>query len=156
MAIAATLEQYLADHHVDYEVIDHTPTMTASRSAQQSHVSGDRLAKAVVVKDEQGLMVAVVPASHHIKLGALSELLDRRIGLASEDEADAIFADCEHGAFPAIGAAYGLPVILDDSIAEQPEVYFEGGDHASLIHVGKAQFHALLGEVKHGRFSAHD
>ena len=76
MAIAATLEQYLADHHVDYEVIDHTPTMTASRSAQQSHVSGDCLAKAVVVKDEEGLMLAVVPASHHIKLGALSDLLD--------------------------------------------------------------------------------
>ena len=156
MAIAATLEQYLADHDVDYDVIDHAPTMTASRSAQQCHVSGDCLAKAVVVKDEEGLMVAVLPASHHIKLGALSDLLDRRIGLATEDEAGAIFADCETGAFPAIGAAYGLPVILDDSIAEQPEVYFEGGDHASLIHVGAPQFRELLGKVEHGRFSVHD
>ncbi len=156
MAIAATLEQYLSAHRVEYDVINHDPTMSATRTAQESHVSGNCVAKAVIVKDEEGFMVAVVPASHHIRLGDLSELLERRVGLATEQEADGLFADCETGAFPAIGTAYGLDVIVDDSIAEQPEIYFEGGDHASLVHVKAEQFRKLVGDARHGRFSAHD
>lgn len=37
-----------------------------------------------------------------------------------------IFHDCEPGAVTALGAAYGLKVVLDDSLASEPEIYFEG------------------------------
>ena len=107
MTIAITLKRYLDDQGVDYEVVTHRPTMTSSRTAQASHVSGECLAKAVVVKDEDDFMVAVLPASHHIQLGELRRLLDRQVGLATEEEASALFPDCEFGAFPAMAAAYG-------------------------------------------------
>ena len=156
MAIASKLADYLAKRGIAYEVVVHPRAMSATRAAQASHVPGDRLAKAVVVKDAEGFMVAVLPASHHIELGALSRLLERPTGLATEAEASELFADCETGAFPALGRAYGLEVIVDDSLAEQPEVYVEGGDHASLVHLKAAQFNRLMTAARHGRFSAHD
>jgi Ala-tRNA(Pro) deacylase len=35
------------------------------RTAEASHVSGERLAKAVVLRRDGGYMLAVLPASHH-------------------------------------------------------------------------------------------
>ena len=45
------------------------------------------------------------------------------------------FTDCAHGAVPAIGECYGLDVIVDETIDKQPEIYFEGGDHTTLVRM---------------------
>jgi Ala-tRNA(Pro) deacylase len=57
---------------------------------------------------------------------------------------------------PAVGECYGLDVIVDDSIQERPDVYLEGGDHMTLVHMDRAQFARLMSEARHGRFSVHD
>jgi Ala-tRNA(Pro) deacylase len=59
-------------------------------------------------------------------------------------------------AVPAVGECYGLDVIVDDSIDTLPDVYLEGGDHITLIHLDQGQFARLNVEARHGRFSAHD
>ena len=156
MAIAITLKRYLADQGIEYDVMTHRPTVSSSHSAEASHVPGDFLAKAVIVKDEDHFLVAVLPASHHIQLRELSRLLDRPVGLATEKEASEVFTDCEPGAFPAIGSAYGLDVIVEDSLAGQADVYVEGGDHASLVHLTAPQFRSLMEHARYGRFSLHD
>jgi Ala-tRNA(Pro) deacylase len=156
MALSTTLEKYLAAQGVDYAVVTHRPTTTSAHTAQESHVPGDRLAKAVIVKDEEGFMMAVVPASHHLQLAALSRLRHRLVGLATEAEADELFQDCVKGAFPALGSAYGLEVIVDDSLAGQPEIYFEGGDHENLVQVSGEQFGKLMATAEHARISHHD
>src|SRR5262249_22946696 len=48
MPLAPTLQKHL-DQNVTYEVITHDPTMSSTRTAQACHVSGDRLAKAIVL-----------------------------------------------------------------------------------------------------------
>ena len=155
MSIALTLQQYLADHRIDYDVVPHAPTATSMRTAEASHVPGDCLAKAVLLKEDSGYLLAVLPASHHLDLDDLETRLDRPLELASEQEIGRLFGDCALGAVPAIGAAYGLEVIVDDRIASQPEIYFEGGDHATLVHMSGAQFARLTSGAAHGVFSQH-
>jgi Ala-tRNA(Pro) deacylase len=75
--------------------------------------------------------------------------------LATEHEIEQLFGDCAQGAIPPIGECYGLDVIVDDSIEEQPEVYLEGGDHATLVHMNHSQFARLTAAARHGRFSVH-
>ncbi len=156
MSIAPKLHKYLTDHNVAYDVISHAPTSSSSRTAQEAHIPGDNLAKAVVIKDDESYMVAVVPASAHIQLGELSRVLDRQVGLATEAEASELFTDCELGAFPAIGYAYGLDMIVDDSIVAQSDVYMEGGDHQNVVHLTGEQFRSLTADTPHGSFSVHD
>jgi Ala-tRNA(Pro) deacylase len=67
-----------------------------------------------------------------------------------------LFQDCTRGALPPVGACYGLDLIVDDSIEEQPEVYFEGGDHGTLVHMSHAQFANLTASARHGCFSVHN
>ena len=46
--------------------------------------------------------------------------------------------------------------IMRASICNQPDVYFEGGDHATLVHVSQAQFAELTAAAPHIRFAAGD
>jgi Ala-tRNA(Pro) deacylase len=155
MTTAALLRDYLAERGCIYDVVAHAPTHTSARTADASHVPAERLAKAVVLKDEAGYLVAVLPASHHIELGALENRLERSFAFATEDEIERLFPDCERGAVPPIAAPYGLKMIVDDSIVDQPEVYFEAGDHATIVHMAGGQFASLVAAAAHGRFSVH-
>lgn len=156
MAVAITVQQYLEDRGVAYEVLTHAHTVSASRTAQKSHVPGDRVAKAVVLKADEDYLVAVLPASHHVDLGQVRSWLGRPVGLATESEASELFPDCALGAVPPVAGAYGVEAILDDSLTRQSEVYFEGGDHSSLVHVSADQFRDLMTGARRGVFSTHD
>jgi len=156
MAISPTLHKYLAAEHIEYDEIPHVLTMSSARTAQACHVSGDRLAKAIVLRRDGGYMLAVLPASHQLRLADLKARLGDDIAMASESEIDRLFADCAHGAVPAAGICYGLDVIVDDSIQAQPEIFIEAGDHETLLHLGRTQFARLTANALHGRISAHD
>ena len=156
MPIAPTLHRYLAAENILYDEIPHDPTMSSTRTAEACHVSGDRLAKAVVLRRDGNYMLAVVPASHHLKLSELRARLGGDIDIANETEINRLFADCAQGAVPPIGTCYGLDLIVDDSIQTQPEVYMEAGDHKTLLHLSQAQFGRLTANALHGRFSVHD
>ena len=154
MSIATTVSDYLAEQDVEYDVLLHSHTTCSGETAESSHVPGGCLAKSVILEDDQGYLMVVLPATRQVDLGELHRVLKRNLGLALESELGRLFQDCEIGALPALGPAYGLETIVDDAIAEQPEVYFEAGDHEQLIHVSAEVFEALLGDnVRHGHFS---
>lgn len=154
MSIAITVQDYLNNHDVRYDVVTHAHTLTSSESAQACHIPGRQLAKSVVLEDDFGYLMVVVPSDRKVNLGELHRVVRRNLGLATETELGGLFSDCEMGALPALGPAYGIETVLDDAIAEQPDVYFEAGDHEQLIHVSAEDFNSLLGEsVRHGQFS---
>lgn len=149
MSIAPTIENYLKETGVDYDLVPHEPAYTASRIAQSAHVSGDRLAKGVLLNTDHGYMMAVVPASRKVDLSGLSHALNERLGLASENEIDMIFDDCDPGATTACAGAYAMKVIVDTSLDEQDDLYIECGDHENLIHVTKDGFAKLMADATH-------
>jgi len=153
MGIAITLAQYLMERGVPYDVIEHAPTETAYQSATASHIPPDRIAKAVVLEGREGFVLAVLPASRHIQFADLRRELGRYVDIAKEEQIEALFLDCEAGAVPALGGAYGLKVVVDDSLANEPEMYLEGGDHLSLVHMSGAAFRELLADAQHARFT---
>lgn len=154
MGIAITLKQYLDDHHVAYDVLAHNRTSTSSQTAEASHISRDCLAKGVVLKSASGYLLAVVPASSQVRLHEVGRSLDRPIvGLASEEEIAWLFPDCHLGAIPAIAAGYGLETVVDGSLEGKRDIYFEGGDHQSLVHMSGGEFYKLVEAMPHGHFS---
>lgn len=155
MTIAKRLKQHLTKTKIDYDVVSHPRTMSSSRTAQVAHVAGDCLAKSIVVHHEMGYVLVVVPSTHRVELATLQDFLGARLGLATENEIDNLFDDCDLGAVPPVGAPYGLETVVDESLAGARDVYFEGGDHKTLVHVGGEAFRALMGDARRGRFSHH-
>jgi Ala-tRNA(Pro) deacylase len=156
LAIALTLQKYLAAKNIRYDLMTHKPTNSSIQIAEVCRISGDCVAKGVLLRDETGYALAILPASHHIRFSELRSQLGDDVGLATEHEASELFQDCTRGALPAVGECYGLDMVVDESIEEQPEVYFEAGDHGTLIHMSHAQFATLTATARHGRFSVHD
>lgn len=152
MATACRVEPYVMKHGVQYDVVTHPHSSNSMQTAEFAHVPGDFLAKSVILEDEDGYVMAVLPSTQHIRIGKLNRELNRRLGLATEDEIASLFADCERGAIPPIGAAYGMTTIIEDSLAEQPEIYFEAGDHEKLIRMKRDAFMVLMEHAGHARF----
>jgi Ala-tRNA(Pro) deacylase len=154
MAVAKAVKLYLLSHDIEYDVIEHELTMTASEAANASHISPGKVAKGVLIKGEDGYLVAVVPANRRILLGELESCMQEAVGLASEDEAVGILSDCSRGAIPPVGDPYGLDVIVDYALDTLGDVYFEGGDHRTLVHVTDDQFARITEHALHGSFSS--
>jgi Ala-tRNA(Pro) deacylase len=156
MTIAATLEKYLDGKGVDYEVLTHRHTEDSLHTAEAAHVTGDKLAKAIVLKDEDGYLVAVIPATFKLKMGLVHQFTGRNhLAVAEEHALERLFKDCEFGAVPAVAAAYGLEAVWDETLAYAETVYFEGGDHASLFKISGSDFKKLMGEDRQAFLGEH-
>lgn len=155
MAIAIALKDFLETSGVHYDIVEHPYSVSSMYTATEAHVSGENLAKGVVLKDDKGYLVAVIPATHHVQLGKLRKQYDRYFSLADERDLHALFSDCSEGAVPPIGDAYGVDVIFDDCLSARGDVYFEAGDHMDLVHVSAVEFRSLMGNARHGEISQH-
>ena len=153
MAIAITLREYLDETHLPYDSMQHTHTRSSLETASAAHQPNDKVAKSVLVKDGDRYMPVVLPASRRLHLGELHRMLNRPVGLATESEVAEVFYDCDLGAVPPTGLLYDIDTIVDDSLLQQDDVYFEAGDHEQLIHMRQADFRRLLGDAMRGHVS---
>ncbi len=153
MAVAETVRLFLEQRGAHYSVIPHPHTQSSREVAEATHVPQAHLAKAVVLIDEAGYVMAVIPGDRHLRVGTLAKRMRRNLALAAENRIMTVFKDCAAGAIPPLGPAYGMQTILDDALVGLPEVYFEGGDHEGLIRVDGEQFLQLLKGAQHGQFS---
>jgi Ala-tRNA(Pro) deacylase len=152
MTIAGTVLTSLQSRGIPYDVVAHPRTYSSKTSAEAAHIPPDRLAKAVVLMDQGGYVMVVIPSNRHVEIATLSRKLGRNLTLADESRIAPVFKDCHLGAIPPIGPAYGMETIVDDGLVGQPEIYFEAGDHEELIRVSGKQFLSLLKEARHGQF----
>lgn len=155
MGVAITLKQYLTNHHINYLECMHTHTDSALASANAAHIASDHVAKSVLLSDGKNFLLAVLPADRRLEIDRLSELMDQDYKLATEDEISEVFDDCELGAIPPTGDAYGLKTIWDDSLGELDGVYMEAGDHKTLLRLKKKEFLRMMGESDHTTISHH-
>jgi len=154
MGIAMKLSDYLKANAVQYDVVNHPHSGSSMQTARASNVPARCLAKAVVLEDDTHKMMAVLPASRRLKLGELQASNGRALRLAPEAELKYLFNDCEPGAVPPVGVAYGIETVWDESLMEQPEMYFEAGDHETLVHMKTRDFIGLMKGARHSAFSA--
>jgi len=144
MAMSAVLENCLKTKGSAFEVLQHSHSYNSMSTAEAAHIPGDRLAKTVILQDDAGFAAAVLPSTHHLRLSEIRDMTGRPLVLANENEVRELFKDCELGALPPVTTAYGMTTYLDESLTQQPDVYFEAGDHEKLIHMRTEQFLDLM------------
>lgn len=154
MTIATSVINMLNERHIPYELLEHAKTATSPQAALAAHVPDDHIAKGVLTKDSEGYVLAVIPGDQWLNRRRLSEELGRDLHLASEEEIGRLFSDCDPGAIPPLGSAYGIDMMLDEDLTSLAKVYFEAGDHKHLIAVDSEDFHELMRGVRHGHLTA--
>jgi len=153
MTIAHNVIDYLQRNQLPYSVVAHAHSASSRQTSVAAHIPPEKLAKAVILNDKTGYVMAVIPASRYIDLTALSKRLGRPLELVAESGIPQIFQDCEPGAIPPIGPAYGMETVVDHGLVGQSDIYFEAGDHEELIHMDGEKFLLMLKQALHGTFA---
>ena len=153
MSISSRLSSYLAQCGTHYAVSAHALSRSSAETARAAQVLPHHLAKSVMLEDDIGCLMAVVPADKSVMLGHLARVLGRReLRLSDESHIALLFKDCHRGAVPPVGMAWGIETIVDDELEANDMVYMESGDHERLLHLSHEQFHQLMSSVRHGHF----
>ena len=153
MAIGLTLQKYLAANGVAYDLLPHTHSSSSMNSAQSAKISGQNLAKSVILEDDNGYLMAVIPATEHVQFRKVNHALNRHLVMATESELSSLFSDCELGAIPAVGSAYSMESIVDDKLFDCSDIYFESGNHEDLVHVTGSSFRRLTKDSQYAAIS---
>ena len=149
------IEKYLRDAGVKFETHEHPPAYTAQEVAAAEHVSGDRVAKPVVVHAGDRHVLCVLPASFKIDLKKLRKALKaKKCRLVEEPEMARLFSDVEVGAEGPFGKAYGLETVVDEQLAGCDTVTFTAGTHRRVVRMTYADY-ARLAEPTVADFSVH-
>lgn len=153
MAISQKLKQYLDLKNIAYSLVAHPHTESSEDSTPMTHIPPHQMAKAVVLEDEQGYIVGVLPSNNRIEVEWINEALGREFELANEGELLTLFSDCDIGAFPALSDAFGLDVIWDEQLRHASDIYIEAGDHEHLVRLRGEDFNALMATMPHSVIS---
>ncbi|MCP5518055.1 MAG: YbaK/EbsC family protein [Verrucomicrobiales bacterium] len=142
---ARKLKAFLNENRVKYVSIRHSPAYTAQEVAASTHISGRDIAKTVLLKTEQGIVMLVLPADRHVNLDEAERALGvGQARLATEEEFKRLFPDCEPGAMPPFGNLYDLPVYVAPSLTAETEIAFNAGSHTEVIRMAYADFADLV------------
>jgi len=147
------IREFLRSRHVPHESLLHNPSPSAAHLAQSVHVTGARVAKSVLVRVGEGFVLAVLPATHRIDLSRLGSALHTAdLAIATEDEVEAVFPDCERGAVPPFGSLYRLSTIVDASLAAGNDIVIEGNCRHEGLRLRYRDFESLEAPLR-ARFS---
>mgnify|MGYP000212260601 CR=1 FL=1 len=139
------LMEYLDNQKVKYVVHKHSPAYTAQEIASSAHIKGRELAKTVMIKVDEAIAMAVLPASFKVDLALLREALGAgKVELASEREFRDLFPDCQTGAMPPFGNLFGMEVFVDPSLSEDESIAFSAGSHTELVQLAYRDFEELV------------
>ena len=137
------LKEFLDQNAVKYVSITHSQAFTAQQVAASTHIPGQEMAKTVIVKFNDRLAMAVLPASYRIDLERLHQLIGEKVTLASEMEFKDEFPGCEVGAMPPFGHLYGMETFVAARLAEDEEIAFNAGSHTEVIRMSFKDFQRL-------------
>lgn len=138
------ISEYLKENGVYFSMHEHPPAYTAQEVAAEEHVSGNLLAKAVVVSAGERYVMCVVPASYKVDMKKVAKKLGvKSVRLADETELAKLFPDVEVGAEPPFGNLYDLTTLVDEHLAADDEIMFQAGSHRHAIRMKYADYASL-------------
>jgi Ala-tRNA(Pro) deacylase len=154
MATATWVRDDLQKSGVHFEELHHPEAYTAQTMAQREHVSGHRVAKVVIVMADDRPVELILPASRRVDLDRVGELLGNgTVRLASEDEMQQYFSDCEPGAIPALRHWGNTDVLMDESLRIAGDILFQAGTHCDAVRMDFQDWFNMV-QPRVERFSA--
>ena len=138
------MEEYLRENDVPFEIMAHRTAYTMPEVAAALGVSGKQVAKVVIVRADDRMLMFVVASPDRLDFDRVRASLGAQsISLAKENEFASLFPGCATGAMPPFGNLYDVPVYVDQALAEQTDIVFRVGTHRHTMKVAYADFERL-------------
>ncbi len=143
----------LADHQVDFDVLEHEPVFTSQQAARVRGTSLASGAKALVCKVDDEFVMFVLPADRRLASKTARKHLQAR-SLRFANPAEVLrWTGLKPGSIPPFGSLFGLTTYCDQRLADQPRINFNAGDHARSLSISYADFQRVE-QAQIGLFAA--
>jgi len=136
--------KFLKTQKVKFQLRHHPARFTAQEVAAAEHITGEEVAKVVIIKADDRFVMCVLPATHTLAMDRLKAVLKaKKVRLATEDEMAGLFPDCEVGAMPPFGAEYGLETCVEQHLAGDEDVLIPAGTHQDSVLMRWADYQRI-------------
>jgi Ala-tRNA(Pro) deacylase len=153
MPVTPSVQEYLRRADVAYTVLPHARAFTAADEAATIPVAARNWAKVVVAFADGEPVQAVVPADYDVDFERLARIIGvPHVRMATEDELEWLYPDCETGAMPPLGPLFRQLVFVDERLADAEEIVFNAGTFDDAVAMSYADFAAITRPVV-GRFA---
>lgn len=152
MAAVSRLDADLKTRNIGHQTVPGgDPARHAGDGARECR--GELVARTVLIADEHGYALAVIPRNRLLDLPALNKEFRRNFRLARPDEAVQLFPGLPPRAMPPIGSDPRVETFLDQSLIGLRDVYFETRTRGRLMRVDADSLCGLFYGVWCGRIS---
>ena len=153
MSVSPSILEFLRQADIGYTAFPHPRAYTAKQEAAAAAVPQHNWAKVVTCFADGEPVQAVVPADCDVDFDRLGRVIGvPEVRMASEDELDWLYPDCETGAMPPLGPLYRQMVYVDEQLAADEKIAFNAGTFANAIAMRFSDFARMTRPVI-GRFS---
>ena len=149
------IAKFLKKQKVKFQLRHHPARYTAQEVAAAEHITGEEVAKVVVVKADDAFAMCVLPATYVLDMKRAKKALGAKsVRLATEEEIGGLFPDCEVGAMPPFGAEYNLPVYVEEHLSGDEQILVPAGTHEDSVLLAWADYERLA-QPKVASFGTH-
>jgi Ala-tRNA(Pro) deacylase len=128
------LVKFLKANKVKFELRHHPARFTAQEVAAAEHITGEDVAKVVVVRVDDAFAMCVLPATFVLDMKKAKKVVGgKKVALATEEEMAKLFPDCEIGAMPPFGKDCNVPVYVEEHLAAQEQILIPAGTHEDSV-----------------------
>ncbi|MFA6253672.1 MAG: YbaK/EbsC family protein [Candidatus Paceibacterota bacterium] len=126
---SAKILNFLDDHHIKYEVLEHEPVFTSEQAAKIRGTELCQGAKTLLLKTGGEFVLAVLPGERRLDTKKLKKILgvkDLRFALPEEVEK---IMGCQIGACYPFGNLIGVRMVVDQAMGDNEIITFNIGRH---------------------------
>jgi Ala-tRNA(Pro) deacylase len=148
MTLSPKVHDFLRESNVPYWVFPHPAALKVREGAGATLGAETNWAKTIICIADGQPIQALVPADMEIDLERVAALAGATtVRLARQEELEWLFPDCEIGATPPLGPLYGQAVLVDEILAYEEEIVFNGGTHCDAICMRFEDFASLVNPI---------
>lgn len=138
--ITARLRQWLDAYGAAYRHFEHEPVFTSEQAARVRGTDPHSGAKALVMKGDDGFVLAVIPADLELDGPAFRKRIgSRKLRFATREELLHL-TGLAPGAVPPFGSLFGLSTHCDARLAENEFINFNAGSHSESLQIAYADY----------------
>lgn len=139
--------EYLEGEGIPFQLVEHPLTTSAYGDARALHRPPQSVGKTVVLREGQGYVLALIPATQRLDLRKLREAVggSRQLQLIDETEMMHEFRQFEVGAIPPFGLELPAAEVVDSRLLEEDRIVCASGDHIHAILIDPRDLVAVAG-----------
>ncbi|ERS87542.1 histidine kinase [Marinobacter sp. EVN1] len=150
MALSERLSRFLARKGITYQQLETEPVANLDAAVLASGKPQHDFIKATLLIDINGVVMAVHRFDSTLDMDAVHQFTGRRLQPLTARQTSRLFGDCHPGFVPPIGAAWELPVLVDEDVVVAERVIFSGGTDHSLVEMDGRAFRLAQAGARQG------